>query len=553
MKSIDFNDVLRDNGVDVLRAMFDSVPSPSLAPADTPPAEPPPEDAAPELRSYQADVVERTEQQDGNVCLVAPTGAGKTIIGAAIIRAAVARGERVLVLAHTREIVRQTSSKLGTASIEHGVLMADETVRPDEPVQVASVQTYWARVMRTKRIKPPPADLIVVDECHHIRARTWEQIIKSYPDARLIGLTATPCRGDGRGLGSIFDVLVECPQVAELIRLGFLVPTKTYAPPESALNLKGVGTKNGDYVVSDLAKRVNTDPLVGDILTQWFKYASGLKTIVFAVDVAHSRHIANEFVKAGIATEHLDGKTPKRERDAILERLATGKTQVVTNCRVLTEGFDLPNIECIVPARPTKQQGLYRQMVGRGLRTAKGKSCLVVLDHSGAVYRHGCIEDEIEWTLSADKRAANRAHTTKPVRDTDGTYQSRLVDCKSCDTKRKTGEACFHCGYFPKPPAKAVVFEDGDLQLYDSNSRTATSVKPHNRDQWHAMLLHIAGQRGHKPGWAAYKFKEKFGVYPRWGWSPLPIPPSPEVSSWVRSRDIAHAKARSVSGRGNGK
>jgi DNA repair protein RadD len=542
MKSKDFNDVLRDDGVDVLRAMFDRVPSPPLVPAN--PGEAPADDAAPELWPYQADVVERTEQQDGDVCLVAPTGAGKTVIGAAIIRVAVARGERVLVLAHTREIVRQTSSKLRRAGVEHGIMMADNTVRPNELVQVASVQTYWARVMRTKRSKPPPADLIIVDECHHIRARTWEQTINSYPNARLIGLTATPCRGDGRGLGGIFDVLVECPQVAELIKLGFLVPTKTYAPPESALNLKGVRTQRGDYVVSELAKRVNTDPLVGDILTQWFRYASGLKTIVFAVDVAHSRHIANEFVKAGIAAEHLDGKTPKSERDAILERLATGKTQVVTNCMVLTEGFDLPNIECIVLARPTKQQGLYRQMVGRGLRTAKGKSCLVVLDHSGAIYRHGCIEDEIEWTLTADKRAANRAHTTKPVLDTDGSYQSRFVDCKRCDVKRKTGEACTNCGYFPEPPSKAVVFEDGDLRLYDRNSRTVASVKPHNRDPWHAMLLHIARRRGHKPGWAAYKFKEKFGNMPRWGSSPQPVPPSPEVDSWVRSRDIASAKAR---------
>jgi len=144
-----------------------------------------------------------------------------------------------------------------------------------------------------------------------------------------------------------------------VITLGFLVATKTYAPPESALNLKGVRTQGGDYVVAELAARVNTDPLVGDILTQWFKYASGLKTIVFAVDVAHSRHIASEFVKAGIAAEHLDGKTPKDERDAVLERLASGKTQVVTNCMVLTEGFDLPSIECIVLARPTKHLGLY--------------------------------------------------------------------------------------------------------------------------------------------------------------------------------------------------
>jgi DNA repair protein RadD len=323
-------------------------------------------------------------------------------------------------------------------------------------------------------------------------------------------------------------------------------PDEDIRPAESALNLKGVRTQSGDYVVSELAKRVNTDPLVGDILTQWFKYASGLKTIVFGVDVAHSRHIADEFVKAGIAAEHLDGRTPKNERDAILARLAAGKTQVVTNCMVLTEGFDLPSVECIVLARPTKQQGLYRQMVGRGLRPAPGKRWLVVLDHSGAIYRHGCIEDEIEWTLSPDKRAANRAHTTKPVRDTDGSYQSRLVDCKDCGAKRKTGEACVHCGYFPKPPARAVVFEDGDLRLYDRNSRSVTTVNPHDRDRWYAMLLYIAEQRGYKTGWAAHKFEEKFHAWPRRGSSPQPIPPSPEVSSWVRSRDIAYAKARGV-------
>ena len=137
-------------------------------------------------------------------------------------------------------------------------------------------------------------------------------------------------------------------------------------------------------------------------------------------------------------------------RDAILGRLAAGDTKVVVNCKVLTEGFDLPDVGCLVLARPTRQQGLYRQMVGRGLRPAEGKSHLVVLDHSGAIYRHGCVEDSIAWTLEPDKRAANPVHTGRRVRDTDGSYQSRFVDCNACGAKRMSGEACLHCGYYPR-------------------------------------------------------------------------------------------------------
>ena len=501
-----------------------------------------------QLRPYQLEVINQCRQKlaagVSKICLVAPTGSGKTVIAAEIIRSAVAKGKRVLVLAHTREIIKQTSLKLNAAGIAHGIIMATDTVRPYEPVQVASVQTYWSRVMRTRRMDPPPADLVIVDECHHICARTWLKIIAAYPGIALIGLTATPCRSDGRGLGSSFDVLVECPQVAELVAGKYLVGTRTYAPAE--LDLRGVRTQTGDYVVSELAERVNTDPLVGDIITHWFKHAAGLKTIVFAVNVGHSRHIAAEYNKAGIKAEHLDGSTPKTERDAILSRLAGGDTQVVVNCKVLCEGYDLPDVACLVLARPTKQQGLYRQMVGRGLRPAEGKTHLVVLDHSGAIYRHGCVEDAIEWTLSPDKRAANQAHSAGPVRDTDGTYQSRIVDCKGCGAKRLSGEVCRHCGYYPKRATEAIVFEDGNLALYDRESRTARSTgDPNEQMRWHAMLISVAKQRGYKPGWASYKFREKFGFMPPFV-QPKPIEPSGEVQSWLRARTIAwrHARAK---------
>jgi DNA repair protein RadD len=332
------------------------------------------------LRDYQIKAIEQLDKAQ-RALFVLPTGGGKTVIAAGLIDQAVARNERVLVLTHRREILTQTSRALAT--VDHGVIQAGLALDLGPPVQVASVQTLHARAMRRNKIPLPSADLVIIDEAHHVRARTWSGILAQYPRARIIGLTATPCRGDGRGLGNTFDELIEGPQVAELIAQGYLVKTRYFAP--STPSLKGVETRKGDYVVSQLSRRMNTDELVGDVVTQWIKHAEDRKTIAFAVDVEHSIHIRDEFCKAGIVAEHIDGSTPKIERDAILDRLRSGETCVVSNCMVLTEGFDCPDVGCIVLARPTRQLGLYRQMAGRGLRPAMGKNDLIMLDHSGAV------------------------------------------------------------------------------------------------------------------------------------------------------------------------
>jgi len=312
---------------------------------------------------------------------VLPTGAGKTIVAAAVIEHATGFGWRTLVLTHRREIIKQTSLKI--AGEDHGIILAGLTVDLAAPVQIASIQTLWARCMRTSKLPLPAADLIIIDECHHVAARTWRTILQAYPNARLIGLTATPCRSDGRGLGNYFSTIIEGPQIPELIADGFLVPTVYYAPVEP--DLRGVQTRQGDYVIHQLADRMNRDDLVGDIVTNWHKFAERRKTLVFCVDVAHSLHVRNEFVKSGVRAEHIDGSTPKPERDAALARLASGETELIANCMVLTEGYDLPALGCIVLARPTKQIGLFRQMAGRGLRPAPNKQNLILIDHSGAV------------------------------------------------------------------------------------------------------------------------------------------------------------------------
>jgi DNA repair protein RadD len=496
------------------------------------------------LREYQTHNIEGIETALGrgeHVLYVLPTGGGKTVVATSITERAVERGERVLVLTHRREILRQTSLKL---LIDHGLIQAGLNADLSYPVQIASVQTLWARCMRTDKLPLPAANLIIIDEAHHVRAQTWAKILEQYPNARRLGLSATPCRSDGRGLGNFFGTIVEGPQVAELIGQKHLVPTVYYAPVEP--DLKGVKTSQGDYAINELADRMNRPDLVGDIVTNWHKHGERRKTLVFAVDVAHSIHIRDEFVKADVRAEHIDGSTPKDERDAILARLVSGETELVTNCMLLTEGFDLPAIGCIVLARPTKQLGLFRQMAGRGLRPAEGKERLVLIDHSGAVFRHGLLEDPIKWTLDTDKRAENPTHASRST-----SVFSKLLECRQCGALRKGGEPCSHCGFQPKRRPEAILFADGELARVTNGKAKSVHHHPAELARWHAMLLWVAQERDYKPGWASFKYKEKFGVWPRWGSSPQPIPPSPEVSSWVRSRDIAYAKAREKAQKAN--
>ena len=501
-----------------------------------------------ELRDYQSEVIAKAGAAVASgkrrAIIVAPTGSGKTIVAADIIRGAVAKYKNVLVLAHRREIISQTSDKLHRLGISHGIIQAGFSPRPLERVQVASIATLWTRAFRSEALARPPVDLLVIDECHHCPAATYRKIIDNYPDAVLIGLTATPCRGDGRGLGGIFDIIVESPQVSALIDMGHLVKTRVYAPVDP--DLKGVKTVQGDYHEGQLGDRMDRPKLIGDIVTHWHKYGERRKTVAFAVNVQHSIHIRDEFIKSGVRAEHIDGTTPKPERDAVLARLASGETELVSNCMVLTEGWDMPAVSCCILARPTKKMGLYRQMIGRILRPADGKADAIVLDHSGAVFRHGFVEDHVEWTLDPERRAENPTHNAR-VHEAG----SRLLECTQCGTLRVAGLACGHCGFLPKRPPRDVPFRDGELGRVDRERRVHGHLyDPATRQQWYAMLYAIEQQRGYKPdngnkpGWARVNYKEKFGSWPPYGAVPVPIEPTPEVRSWVRSRLIAYAKGK---------
>jgi DNA repair protein RadD len=493
----------------------------------------------PTLRDYQIDIVEQVERL-AHPLIPLPTGGGKTVIAAHIIGEAIAAGRRILFVVHRRELVLQASAKLLAEGVDHAILMgAESSEYLGQRCVVASVQTLYARAFRSKRIALPPADIILVDEAHHARARTYVEIRRAYPRVKLIGLTATPARGDGRGLGGdLFSDLVKVPTYTSLIENKHLVPPAVFAPVNP--DLRGVKTLDtGDYSPSQLEERMNTKALVGGIVEHWFKLGENRPTIVFTAGVRHSAHLRDEFRAAGIAAEHLEAATPLADRKRIIAGFRAGDVKVVTNCMILTEGFDEPSTSCLILARPTKLLTMYKQMVGRALRPYPGKVDATILDHSGAVYRHGYPDDEIRWVLSPDEKAVNESAKARA-----NSHHSRaLTTCPKCTAVRLEGDGCRVCGWKPEVRPKPLYVVDGELGQVRRDRSVAGM--PFNEVQFYRELLAIAAHKGWKPVAAAHRFKEKAGRFPPWAWNGYePLPPSPATIAWVHSRAIAYAKSR---------
>jgi len=495
------------------------------------------------LWPFQVDVIARVKVEllattAARVLMVIPTGGGKTVTATLIIAAMVAHGRRVLVLVHRRELLQQWSLKLHTAGVDHGLIAAGYPSRPEAMVQVAMVSTLHARAVRTATMDMPPADLVVIDEAHHVPAGTWSRILEAYPDAHVLGATATPCRADGRGLGGFFRVMVRGPSTAELIASGFLAPFRVIAP--SRPDLSKIRVARGDYRRDELAAAMDRPQLVGDVTTQWLRHGEGRKTIVYAVDRGHATHIAASFGEANVIAAVIDGETPVDDRDALLRKFAAGDIQVIVNVGVFVEGTDIPDVSCIVIARPTKSIGLYLQMVGRGLRTAPLKPDCIIIDHAGVVEAHGFPDEPIEWALAPDKKLRQPLKEARSKR-----RAMALVDCPECGGARWQGSHCTGCGWRPRTRAEAVEIVDADLvpMQRDGSSRPSVTA-PDGKIAFYRQLLWIARERGYSDGWAWHKVSEKFGQRVNTPRGCEPLPPSDEVRAWVKSKAIAWARRR---------
>ncbi len=310
-----------------------------------------------QLRDYQKDLVQQVFKSwaagHRRLMLQLPTGGGKTIIFSEIARSFLNQGMGVLVLAHRKELITSAHSKLEAISgMKAGFIKAGMSVNWDDPIQVASVQTL------TRRKKYPSAGLVICDEGHHSITRSYTRIFEAYPNAYILGVSATPARTDGQGLKQQYDDLIVGPSVNWLLQKQYLSPFKLYAAP-AQINTKGVKITAGDFNQQSLAQAVDTSLVAGDIIKTWFQYARGKQTVVFNVSVRHSQELVKAFRAQGIKAEHLDGKTPDKKREAIIARFKNRKITILSNCGVVTEGFDVPGIECIQCVRPTKSLILW--------------------------------------------------------------------------------------------------------------------------------------------------------------------------------------------------
>lgn len=494
----------------------------------------------PQLRPYQLEILPRigAAWRKGRRAplLVAPTGSGKTVIAAEIIRRSVSHGWRVLFLAPRRELIDQACGKLVEAGLERvNVFMAGDPRRDDfAPVTVASVDTLRTRRMPDGGYRLLDPDLVVADEAHLFATPQRVRLLRHWPKARVIGLTATPARKDGRALGTVFDELMEVASVAQLTASGFLVQAKYFSVSDP--DLSRVRVTAGDFNQADLTKAMDRPQLVADVVETWLAHAGGRRTAVFATSISHSAGLANKFRTHGVAAEHVDANTPTRERNAIFRRFRDGTTQVLTNCTLASYGFDLPELDCVVLARPTKSLVLYLQMLGRGLRPAPGKTHCLVLDHAGVVRRFGFADEPREWSLEGRvtnwrEEAERTGHDVPP--------DKKLRDCTECKALF-TGAQCPECGWFIKP--RGMQIETAAGELVEINH-----IRESDRERlkFYLQLRAELESRGKKPAAAAYSYREKFGEFPPWEWNDLPtMQPSDEVKRWVKSRTIAFAKRR---------
>jgi DNA repair protein RadD len=495
----------------------DECPQPSAVPE---PRRPDPERrVTTELRPYQdaafAALRERMAANVRRLLLVAPTGAGKGTLLAFMIARSVARGKRVLFIVAGRQLVDEFSQRLERQyAVQHGVVMAGHWRRNATwPVQVASVDTLASMLRRGEQL--PPADLVILDEADLARADRFERPLAAYPDAFVIGVTATPVRADGKGLGALFDDLIVAATPRELIAQGFLSDYDGLVF-ESALDaetLRAAGRSDRAaeeaYQQLSAAKR---EMLNGDIVEKWHSFAAGRRTVGFAMTREHSRQIVERFNAerhhgAPIAkAEHVDGTMAWDVRQGIVGRIRSGESQIVSNVGILGRGVDIPSLEVCAFWRPTASLALFLQQAGRVLRTSPetGKRDALYLDHVGNVARHGLPDDDRQWSL-ADGIVPQEGDEQKAT---------PLRECKKCRAVYMARKlACPRCGAVPEVKAQQTeIVEVADVKATPMRQARGHGYDPREdvrearRLEW---FMKQAIAHGRKPRWAGHVFAGK--------------------------------------------
>lgn len=445
------------------------------------------------LRDYQNSLVDRADAEfrrvirthSGkvpaiqSVLVVAPTGAGKTIIFSYIASGAARNGNAVTILVHRDFLLEQTSKALTEFGVPHDIIAPGHR-STGQLIQVASVNTL---VRRLDSWTVPR--LLVIDEAHHTVAGTWLKIADWLPPTtRILGVSATPERLDGRGLGravgGIYDVMVEGPQVSWLCQtlnpatgMTYLTQPIVYAPPnmvEICNQLDAVPTnKMGEWLIDDMSELLDTPTITGKAVEQYIKHGQGMPGVAFCFSVDHARHVAQQFAQGGIPASHIDGTMPKHERQTLINSLETGRIKILTSCNLISEGFDLPKIGVAILLRPTKSLSMYLQQVGRALRPFPGKQNSIILDHVGNAARHGLPDDDRVWDLNSERKRKSKREAEINIKLCKKCYQvlrSNASKCQTCGTEVEIQAA----------PPNQIEEVEGDLVPVISGSKQAEKL-----------------------------------------------------------------------------
>lgn len=432
------------------------------------------------LRDYQvklkADTYAAWQSGARNVLTTLPTGGGKTVVKASIVEEL---NDAACCIAHRRELVGQISLAMAREGVRHRIIAPDPIIKwcarmqvdrvgrslvyPNAQVAVAGVDTlirphpelkHWA-----KRVA-----LWVQDEAHHVlRENKWGRALELFPNALGLGVTATPGRADGKGLGrhahGVFDAMVEGPGMRDLIRQGYLTEYRIIAPTVHLEGLKAGAS--GEYTDASVDAAIEKSRLIGKICPTWERYAAGKKTVIFAHNLKAAGEIADEFNAHGWRAAVISSKNDDQTRVALVCKFERGDLDVLVNVDLFGEGFDLPAIECVVFARPTASLGLYMQQFGRVLRLLDGKLFGIVIDHVGNIMRHGLPDKPRVWTLDArEKRKSEGADDAIPLRTCGN------VECLA--VYERIHKQCPYCSHAPEPAERSgPQHVDGDLGELD--------------------------------------------------------------------------------------
>lgn len=445
------------------------------------------------LRDYQLRDVEaiRTSFGAGHraVCYVAPTGSGKTVLFTHIAARLMERGKRAWILCHRQELMAQTSRALTSNGVDHAMVSPQFSFDPHARIQVASIMTLIRRLD-----KLPAPDLVIVDECHHGVSETWSRAINAHASAKVLGVTATPERLDGKGLGAIFQAMVLGPSVRTLTDQGYLARATVFAPPMVA-DLRGLHKRGGDYAQDELAEAMDRPAITGDAVEHYARICPAAPAIVYAASVVHAEHVAERFKAAGFRAASVDGGMDNATRKARIGGLASGEIQVLTSCDLISEGLDIPAVAAAILLRPTQSLSLCRQQIGRVLRPSPGKDRAIILDHAGNVLRHGLPTDDIEWTLEGSAAKRKKAAEKNEV---------QIRQCPQCYVVHEPAPVCPGCGHVYEGKPREIAYNPGTLEELTPEmiaarkaKKKAEFVKARTREQ----LTALARERGYHPAW----------------------------------------------------